>query len=245
MDPLELANRVVIPLATLALTGVGIWFANSYRRKMEVGLAESRREAYAGLWLISGLAAPTRLDAKGIEGHLSSEERCHIWGLMTDWYYRDGNGMLLVEGSKTLYLNAKNNLVSSTEYLKPRGLANAIREELSLANSGEFDDQLRGILSIKQLSLLRTQLKSDLSIYGQTYAETLEPHEVFFLEQSRVDLGSRAWRKAVREARLDDRSQQKSKRWNDPTQTIVLPVKMVIPPSALELLDRKSKPGDS
>jgi hypothetical protein len=124
-------------------------------------------------------------------------------------------------------------------------LAKAIREELSLANSGEFDDRLRGILSIKQLSPLRTQLKSDLSIYGQTYAESLEPHEVFFLEHSRVDLRSRAWKKAVREARLDDRSQQKSERWDDPTQSIVLPVQTAVPFSALELLDPKSKPGDS
>jgi hypothetical protein len=38
------------------------------------------------------------------------------------------------------------------------------------------------------ISLLRTQLKSDLAIYGATYSGQLNEYESLFLERSDVDL---------------------------------------------------------
>lgn len=46
-------------------------------------------------------------------------------------------------------------------------------------------------MAIRLISLLRTQLKSDLAIYGATYSGQLNEYESLFLERSDVDLPSR------------------------------------------------------
>jgi hypothetical protein len=48
-----------------------------------------------------------------------------------------------------------------------------------------------------QLSLLRTQLKSDLAIFGQNYTKGLVRHERLFLEECQVDLRSEPWKRVV------------------------------------------------
>ena len=48
-------------------------------------------------------------------------------------------------------------------------------------------------MAIRLISLLRTQLKSDLAIYGATYSGKLNEYESLFLERSDVDLPSKAW----------------------------------------------------
>jgi hypothetical protein len=50
-----------------------------------------------------------------------------------------------------------------------------------------------GALAIRLISLLRTQLKSDLAIYGPTYSGELHKYERFFLEHSKVNLWPKAW----------------------------------------------------
>lgn len=52
-------------------------------------------------------------------------------------------------------------------------------------------------MAIRLISLLRTQLKSDLAIYGATYSGKLNSYERFFLIQSGVDLRSKAWAEAA------------------------------------------------
>jgi hypothetical protein len=47
------------------------------------------------------------------------------------------------------------------------------------------------------ISLLRTQLKSDLAIYGATYSGQLNEYESLFLERSDVDLPSKVWARAA------------------------------------------------
>ncbi|MDJ0953666.1 MAG: hypothetical protein QNJ81_08300, partial [Acidimicrobiia bacterium] len=182
-------DKAVVPLIAAAATLVGAWFANNYRRQMKLRLADQRREAYARLWEITGVGAPTRLDGWGTRGRLKPPERQQLYEALTDWYYAEGNGMLLTRTTRTVYLNTKHNLVCKTGQLRPPGLESQLPDKIE-------DHQLRGILSIKQLSLLRTQLKSDLAIYGQPYVGKLEPHESYFLLGSGVDLGSKAWAQA-------------------------------------------------
>lgn len=116
---------------------------------------------------------------------------------MTDWYYADGGGMLLTATAKDVYLKVKHNLICESSDLRPKGLADWINEEIGLPTGQELDDKVRGTLAIRLISLLRTQLKSDLAIYGATYSGKLNDYERFFLIESEVDLRSKAWAKAA------------------------------------------------
>jgi hypothetical protein len=185
----------LIAAATVIVTAAGLWFAYSYNRQMALKLSETRLEAYSRLWQLSGVAAPTRLDGWGEDGYLSLEERRALWGAMTDWYYANGDGMLLTATTKDVYLKVKHNLICESSSLDPEGLADRIKK--TLPTDHELDDKVRGTLAIRLISLLRTQLKSDLAIYGATYSGKLNNYERFFLIQSGVDLRSRAWAEAA------------------------------------------------
>jgi len=187
----------LIGAATLVVSAVGLWFAYNYSRQMALKLSETRLEAYSGLWEISGIAAPTRLDGWGDDGYLTLRERRELWAAMTDWYYTNGSGMLLTAITKDVYLNVKHNLICGSSDLRPAGLADQINAELGLPADHELDDKVRGILAIRLISLLRTQLKSDLAVYGATYSGKLSEYERFFLLHSEVNLRSKAWAKAA------------------------------------------------
>jgi hypothetical protein len=159
----------LIAAATLIVTAAGLWFAYSYSRQMTLKLSETRLEAYSRLWELTGVAAPTRLDGWGEDGYLLLEERRALWAAMTEWYYTNGGGMLLTATSKAVYLNVKNNLICWSSELDPEGLAECIERALG-ASGRELDEKVRGTLAIRLISLLRTQLKSDLAIYGATYS---------------------------------------------------------------------------
>lgn len=188
----------LIAAATLVVTAAGLWFAYSYSRQMALKLSETRLESYSRLWEISGVAAPTRLDGWGDGGYLLLDERRDLWAAMTDWYYAKGGGMLLTATTKDVYLNVKHNLICESSDLRPAGLAERINETFGLLTVPEADAKvIRGTLAIRLISLLRTQLKSDLAIYGAIYSGKLNDCERFFLIKSGVDLRSKAWAKAA------------------------------------------------
>jgi hypothetical protein len=195
---LDFIGSLAIAAATLVLAVVTGLFAHSYRRKMAIELAESRRIAYSRLYELTGLAAHTRLDLEGTEGALSPEDRESLYGELTTWYYRDGNGMLLNTETRNVYLKAKRNLLCDPRRVKPDGLLDLISEDLSRDRASPLDnDTLRGIMSIRQLSLLRTQLKSDLAILGDAYTGQLSRHERVFLTDCRISLNKPPWRSAT------------------------------------------------
>ena len=68
--------------------------------------------------------------------------------------------MLLSGVTKTVYLAAKANLTCPAEKLQPA----AVRREIEGRSREEVADLPRR-LSIRQISLLRTQMKTDLAIY--------------------------------------------------------------------------------
>lgn len=102
---------VAASLVGAVVAAVGLYLAHSVRRNTNLSIAEPRRAAYSPLWEMTGVAAPTRLDWWGDCGTLSRTERLDLWVAMTDWYYKDGNGMLLAERSRDVYLNVKHDLV--------------------------------------------------------------------------------------------------------------------------------------
>lgn len=217
---------LLIPLLGVTATGVVGWFAHNYRRKLQLELSGKRLDAYAGLWEVTGIAAPTRLDGRGVAGYLRPDERWRLWRAMTEWYYQNGNGLLLDDASKSVYLQAKHNLACRTDELEPEDLRSLVQEELRRHDGDHgtldvtYDDVVRGLLAISQLSLLRTQLKSDLRIYGQTYAGRLLWHEIVFLQGCGVKLDSRPWAKASRWYRLGTPGAPTTSPWGPPQRLI-------------------------
>ncbi len=123
----------------------------------------------------------------GIEsGALTKSERFQLHALLGGWYYKSGNGMLLAPDSRNIFFKARHNLTCPTSDLDPPKLLHSF-PDLS-------EDQQRGCLSIRQLSLLRTQLKGDLAIYGPAYLSGLRAHEFQFLAACKVHSHRQPWR---------------------------------------------------
>jgi hypothetical protein len=176
-----------IGIAVTAVLGLaGLYFANSLRLRtraeVEAGVAEKRFAAYAALWAHTKMASPMR------GAPLTADERKDLYNKLTDWYYDDGNGMLLTERTRNIYLNAKKNLTCPTEDLVPESLAEQVARE---------GDAVRGQASIDQLSLLRTSMRADIRIFTEPFKETLKPADIAFLDASKVDLNSPPWREAI------------------------------------------------
>lgn len=171
---------------TAALSLAALYYGNNLRRRtraeIEAKVAEKRLPAYAALWEKTKIASPMRGTP------LTPDERSQLFNDLTDWYYDGGNGMLLTETTRNIYLKAKTNLTCPAEKLVPESLRDRVAAEGEAA---------RGWASIDQLSLLRTSMRSDVEIFTQPYDEELSPDDLAFLEASGVDLGRRPWRDAV------------------------------------------------
>jgi hypothetical protein len=174
---------------TAVLTIVGLYFANSLRLRtraeVEKGVAEKRFTAYAALWAHTKVASPMRASP------LTAGERACLYRTLTDWYYDDGNGMLLTEQTRNIYLNAKRNLTCPDNELVPETLAQQV-----LAAQADRET-LRGQASIDQLSLLRTSMRADIRIFTEPYKEALNPEDVTFLKSCKIDLTQQPWRAAL------------------------------------------------
>jgi hypothetical protein len=169
---------------TLLLGIAGFVVARNIGRDVRLKVTERRLVAYERLWALMRTASP-------YNPPMDEAARRSLHGEFTDWYYENGDGMLLERASRTVYLEAKDNLIRPVERLTPVESRNRLR---TLA-----DDQLeteRGILAQRQLSLLRTQLKSDLAIYGRPYNPTLGPEDRAFLTHCGVNLAHKPWSKS-------------------------------------------------
>ncbi|MFE0256195.1 hypothetical protein [Streptomyces sp. NPDC059010] len=139
---------------------------------------------------------------------MSEAERNDLFEQVTDWYYTDGNGMLLTDKTRQLYLKAKQNLRYSDDELFPASLcAEAHRREI-----GE-QERWRSEVSRRQLSLLRTQMKADLAIYGIVSAGSLHGPEHRlerdFLEACGINLEDEPW---IHPAEAAGRDEDQSRR---------------------------------
>jgi hypothetical protein len=194
-------------IATTLLGIVAAYFSYSYGRQLKLSLASRRLAAYSKLFQVTGLAAPTRLDertglaktAGALDRSLTESERRALFEMLTTWYYTDGNGMLLTKVTRNVYLSAKHNLVCEDTELDPIRFRVWLQRTKRIGEDGpHLSCEERGCYSIRQLSLLRTQMKTDLAIYGLPYTGALYPHELEFLRGCGVDLRRKPWRDAPR-----------------------------------------------
>ena len=162
---------------------VGVMIANNLRHQITLRITERRLQAYATLWQKMKVASPMRLCGPDPKP-LTSQERKKLYNNFTSWYYENGNGMLLGEETRNLYLCAKKNLDCPFDKIEPKSLQTEKRKT----------DEGRGRLSVRQLSLLRTRMKADLEIYGSYFFGKLEPDDKVFLEHCRQRLDRKPWR---------------------------------------------------
>jgi hypothetical protein len=170
---------------TLALGLAGFAVARNIRREVRLRLAERRLMAYERLWALMRPASPVGepLDATGRES---------LHGAFTDWYFANGDGMLLERVSRSVYFEAKDNLIRPVGRVTP-----AVSRERLERLAGGAQERARGRLAQRQLSLLRTQLKGDLAIFGRPYGPTLGSEDRAFLEHCGVKLKRRPWKDAT------------------------------------------------
>jgi hypothetical protein len=106
--------------ATTALGVAGLYLANTYRRRSKIELAQARRVSYAKQWVITALAAASRLKLSGA-GTSTPRQREPMHDALSGWHYRDGNEMLPARNTGSIFMSAKPNLVYSNADLKPDG----------------------------------------------------------------------------------------------------------------------------
>jgi len=145
--------------------------------------AEQRMASYARLWQMTAVASPSR------QAPISAVERQQLYDdINLSWYYEQGNGMVLTEPTRTLLLHALDNLVCPDDELFPASLV------ANVPTNPAEREQWRGELSQDQLSLLRTQMRCDLAIFGRVYAGALLPRDVSFLRACGVNPDREPWR---------------------------------------------------
>jgi hypothetical protein len=195
MDGVSVGD-VVGGVATLVVGIATIFFAYGYRRQLKLRTADRRINAYADLWSALYVARPTRQEVKGEV--LSRTERDELHEQMTKWYFTNGNGMLLTQETRQLYLTAKRNLITADDGLLPeiaRVRIARLAEDAREAAHGE--------LAMRQLSLLRTQMKADLDIYGRVYGKELDAEDRQFLRDCNLNPSRKPWRAGRRSPRAD------------------------------------------
>ena len=191
--------------ATVAVTGglglAGLYFANSVKRRarqdLDRDVAEKRFAAYGAMWTHMMQASPMNAielaetsqtgslaDAGDAQHDDSTIDRDQLFKDLTDWYYRDGNGMLLSRDARNIYLTAKANLVCAPDKFLPA------KARAAVAN----DDAERDRLIVRQLSLLRTAMRGDIAIYTTPWGSALTEEDISFLCACGVDVSRDPWR---------------------------------------------------
>jgi hypothetical protein len=204
--------------ATLIVGIATVFFAYNYRRQIGIQTAQRRIDAYGALWTCMHVARPTRREID--RQVLTRAERWELERQMSLWYFTDGSGMLLTLDARQMYFGVKRNLVAHLDHLEPelaRDRIQGITDEAERAWE-------RGRLHMRQLSLLRTLMKSDLDIYGRMYGDELTPEDVAFIEYCKLDTARRPWRVSWRDRLLgrDTRDRiEVPKNWRTDDETLV------------------------
>src|SRR5215467_8364914 len=159
--PMAAAANWALAAVTLVLGVVGFIAARSINKERELRITERRLAAYERIWALMRSASPN-------DEPLDEAGRRQLEKKLADWYYANGDGMLLVNGSRSMYMKAKDNLILPVERIVPRESSQRLQPL-----SGAKLEQERGLLAQRQLSLLRTQLKSDLKVFGVPYGPLL------------------------------------------------------------------------
>lgn len=192
-EQLKAVTAIMDLILKLAIALLGFYFAHSLSRQVALRVSERRLGAYSALWAITGAASPTRLKEGGANP-LKSAERQRLHDELAVWYYSEGNGMLLADGTRTMFLKVKDNLVRAPEELEPKSFSTEV-----LHAGVDEGEAIRGKSAIRQLSLLRTRMKADLGVFGIHYGGDLTDADKSFLKDCGESLWRRPWRKPLRQ----------------------------------------------
>lgn len=196
-------------ITVTAILGLGgLYIGQSIRRKtraeIESAVAERRLSAYFRLWEHTKDAAPMRReDAKPFD----ADRRSALYDELTDWYFEAGNGLVLGEDTRGIYLTAKKNLICGSEALSEssKRMQQVVDSDApgypeNHQNTRDKEDDSRASLSTRQLSLLRTSMRADLLVYSGPWGQKLSKDERAFLKECGVRTWRRPWRRTLREA---------------------------------------------
>jgi hypothetical protein len=183
----SMINATWIEAAGTIFVGlVGLWLAHNYRRQVRLKLAERQVDSYLALWRLTASATPTR------KTPLDGNECQQLYAEMSRWYY-DGNGMFLSVATRNLFLGLRSNLVCPISSIKPPSLA----AEMMVLPEAKAERR-RGCVAIRQASLLRTQLKTDVSMhFGFAYYSDLRPDDRLFLRSCGLSTLRQPWRRQI------------------------------------------------
>lgn len=180
-------------IVSSAITLTGLYLAYSFHRQQRLKIAEQRIDAYRRLWEVMGPARPSRLDPGDGAGPITAAEAGELYDAITAWYFTNGNGMLLTQATRSMYLEAKRRLGTYAT-----ATADAAREPDAAKRR------------MRELSLLRTQMKFDLTIYGVFQPNSLDAEDEEFIRG--CGLNPASWcrpvsqRLGVRRSRTSGRS---------------------------------------
>lgn len=173
------------PLGALFLGLVGLRVAHSYRRQVKVKLAERLADSYSSLWELTRATSPTLL------GLPSGQNLAEIDELMENWYFENGNGLLMSKSSRILFFHIKTNLTTPPSTLVPESLS---RHTSKL--DAEKAKSARSCACDRQMSILRTQLKDDLAIYrGTSHQRHRRKDERDLLSMCKISCGPLPFRR--------------------------------------------------
>jgi hypothetical protein len=160
-------------IGTLLLGSIGLWAANNYRLGIRASLTERTAQAYARLWEVMG--EPDTFQA------LSHGERAEVSAKMHVWYFRNGDGMFMPAPTRRLFFKVKNNLMAEPETVEPASFRAVFKKQ------GADPELVFKCLMKRQFSLLRTQLKSDLTLHAMTPTfSALKPDELQLLRDCAI-----------------------------------------------------------
>jgi hypothetical protein len=176
-DPLAAGATILGALITLA----GGFVLGSISRGTKLKVAEQRLVGYQALWT---KLKPARYGDRGETEAFDAKARDDLSKAMTTWFY--DSGIVLTDGCRNMFLNARHNLTAQADSLKPPELKDLL--DASLPDGGRAD------LSREQMSLLRTRMKADLGQFGRWYRKkALSTREIAFLKECGENVNRRPW----------------------------------------------------
>jgi hypothetical protein len=178
---MDVAQLVITTLIAL----IGLHLAHSYRRQQRLRIAERRLDAYGELWALMEVARPTRVKDVSVdrEGPLTRKEARKLYQEMTHWYFGSGNGLLVPDTTKQLYLEVKSRLGHYAE-------------------GGDPPSDTEGKKRIAELGLLREKMRLDLDIYSVPYLPSPDQESRKLLAAAGIDpkgWGVPPWRLRIAE----------------------------------------------
>jgi hypothetical protein len=181
--------ETVVAIATLGLTGAGLYFAHALRRRLKQQVEERRLDAYLTLWPVLRVAASTRSEGQWAGGPLTDEERKDLFEATTDWYYGNADakayGPFLTARARRVYFQAKRNLACPVDEIRPES------NRVQVKQAEEGVGAARGAMSIRQFAIVRWVMRFDIQLHTDPYLQTLNQLDLDFLDSCDID-----WRRA-------------------------------------------------